>query len=539
MCATEVAYSLHSASPGTQPGPEPRCPGGREIRRMVPVIHRWLVFLGLVLVFPTGALAGAPPSAPGTHGSDLIVADATALPPTLDPFKVYGTQTQSFFRLFFEPLFDRDPDGKIRTPLLERWGPVDRLTWEFQLRPGVRFHDGGELTSADVVYSLGRILDPQVNSPRRTEFAEFDTIVAVDKYTFRITTKRPYPLLPARLSQFSMILPDQLRGRPDGEFFREPIGLGPFRLSELSPKQAVLAAFQDYHGGPPKVPNVVFQFIPEAEERLHQLLTGNVDIVTNLLPQQVDSLLRAKGVRLVKRNSIRFMDVFIDNRQGPLAKAEVRRALLHGTDVEGLVRYIARGNGRAIPTVTLQEDFGFNASLKPYAFDPVRARALLAEGGYAGGFRLQGLATHDTQMLATALSQQWAKIGVKLEVAVDGRAPTMTRWIKERDRHDFLILDPTSIIFDAAFQLRLHLDPAHPMSRVSHPRAVQLLNQADTEPDPDTRAAILREIQAIAHEQGLTIPLYQVVDLYAVRDRVTGFTASKDTILRLGGVGLQ
>jgi ABC-type transport system substrate-binding protein len=261
--------------------------------------------------------------------------------------------------------------------------------------------------------------------------------------------------------------------------------------------------------------------------------------VTNLLPQQVDSLLRAKGVRLVKRNSIRFMDVLIDNRKGPLARVEVRRALLHGTDVEGLVRYIARGNGRAIPTVTLPEDFGFHPGLKPYTFDPAKARTLLAEGGYPKGFRLQGLATHDTQTLATALAQQWAKIGVTLELAVDSRAPTMTRWIKERDRHDFLILDPTSIIFDAAFQLRLHLDPAHPMSRMSPSSAVQLLNRADTEQDPETREAILREVQTIAYEQGLTIPLYQVVDLYAVRDRVTGFTASKDTILRLGGVGLQ
>ena len=247
-------------------------------------------------MLPTAALVCASPRrclAP--TGSDLIVADATAPPSTLDPFKVYGTQAQSFFRLIFEPLFDRDPDGKIRTPLLERWGPVDRLTWEFRLRPGVRFHDGGELTAADVVYSLERILDPQVNSPRRHEFGELDTIVAVDRLTVRITTKRPYALLPARLSQFSMILPDQLRGRPDAEFFREPIGLGPFRLAELNPKQAVLAAFEDYHGGAPKVPRVVFQFIPEAEDRLRQLLTGSVDIVTNLLPQQVDSLLRREG----------------------------------------------------------------------------------------------------------------------------------------------------------------------------------------------------------------------------------------------------
>ena len=113
--------------------------------------------------------------------------------------------------------------------------------------------------------------------------------------------------------------------------------------------------------------------------------------------------------------------------------------------------------------------------------------------------------------------------------------------IKEKDKqHDFLILDPTSIIFDAAFQLRLHLDPAHPMSRMSPlPRVVNLLNTADTEQNSDARAAILREVQKIAYDEGLTIPLYQVVDLYAVRDRVTGFTASKDTILRLGGVGLQ
>jgi peptide/nickel transport system substrate-binding protein len=475
----------------------------------------------------------------GGEGSELVVVDATALPPVLDPFKVYGTQAQSFFRLIFEPLFDRDPDGRIRTPLLERWGPVDRLTWEFRLRPGVRFHDGSELTASDVVYSLERIRDPQVNSPRRTEFAELDAITAVDSLTVRITTKRPYALLPARLSQFSMILPDQLRGRPEADFFREPIGVGPFRLAELGEKEAVLTAFPEYHGGTAKIRRVVFQFISDPEERLRQLLAGRVDIVTNLLPQQVDSLLRAKGVRLVKRNSVRFMDVWIDTRSGPLARVEVRRALLHGTDVEGLVRYVARGNGRAIATVTLPEDFGFHGGLRPYAFNPAKAKALLAEAGYPEGFRLQGLATHDTQTLATALAQQWAKLGIKLDTTVEGRAPTMSRWIKERDRHEFLILDPTSIIFDAAFQLRLHIDPSHPMARATHPRAVELLNRADVEQDPAARASLLREIQAIAHEQALTIPVYQMVDLYGVRDHVTDFVPSADTILRLLGVGLS
>jgi peptide/nickel transport system substrate-binding protein len=506
-----------------------------EIRHMGRWVHGWMIALTVaatMLPLPIEA------TSTGSHGTDLVVADATASPAVLDPFKVYGTQAQSFFRLIFEPLVDRDPDGKIRTPLLERWGAVDALTWEFKLRPGVRFHDGGELTADDVVFSLRRILDPQVNSPRRHEFGELSQISAADPLTVRIVTKRPYVLLPARLSQFSMILPDQLRGRSEADFFQNPIGLGPFRLADLSQKQAVLAAFPDYHGGAPKVPRVVFEFIADPDERLSRLLSGSVDIVTNLLPQQVDPLVRTRGVRLLKRHSIRFMQVFIDGRRAPLSRTEVRQALMHGTDVEGLVRYVARGNGRPLATVTLPEDFGYHATLKRYSFDPVKARALLAEGGYRDGFRLQGLATHDTQTLATALAGQWAKLGVTLDVTVEGRAPAISKWIKERDQHDFLIVDPTSLIFDASFQLRMHLDPAHPVSRISHPRVLELLNRADSAQDAGARAGLLREVQATAHEQALTLPLYQMVDLYGVRDRVSGFVPSADTILRLGGVGL-
>jgi peptide/nickel transport system substrate-binding protein len=503
---------------------------------MTPLVHRWAISLLVATILLSASAGGA---APGGQRPELVVADATASPTTLDPFRVYGTQAQSFFRLIFEPLFDRDPDGKIRTPILQRWGPVDSLTWEFRLRPGVRFHDGGELTAADVVYSLERILDPKINSPRRHEFGELNTIMAVDPLTVRITTKRPYALLPARLSQFSMLLPDQLRGRPEAEFFQDPIGLGPFRLSRLDSKEAVLTAFTDYYGGVPKVPTVVFQFIPDPEDRLRQLLAGNVDIVTNLLPQQVESLLQARNVRLVKRSSIRFMDALVDIRKGPLARAEVRQALLHGTDIEGLVRYIARGNGHVIATVTLPEDFGFNSALKPYPFDPAKARSLLAQAGYASGFRLRGLATHDTQTLATALAKQWTRLGVTLDITVESRASAISHWIRERDQHDFLIVDPTSIIFDAAFQLRVLLDPAHPMARASHPRALDLLNRSDGEQDSMIRASLLREVQAIAHEQALTIPLYQVVDLYGVRDSVSDFVPSADTILRLGGVKFQ
>ena len=491
----------------------------------------------LILAVGLALLPEAAPALAG-NGADLAVLDATAPPPSLDPFKVYGTQAQSLFRLVFAPLFDRDADGKIVTPLLQRWGRVDALTWELRLRPGVHFHDGGELTAADVVFSLKRIVDPEVRSPRSHEFEALATIAPVDRWTFRIVTRRPYALLPARLSQFSMILPDQLRGHDEVEFFRHPIGLGPFRLVEFHGELAVLTAFPEYFGGPPKVSRLLFRFIADPGERLRLLLEGKVDIVTNVLPQQVEALTRARDIRLLKRHSIRFMDIMLDATRPPLSDVRVRRGLRYGTDVEGLVKYVARGNGRPLATFTLPEDFGFNPNLRPYPFDPSKARALLAQAGYPQGFRLRGLATHDTKTLATAVSQQWAKLGVQMAVIVEGRAPIMARWIRERDRHDFLVLDPTSIMFDPSYHLRLHLDPAHPMGRSPHPRALELLDQSDAERDPEIRAALLREIQVIVHEQALAIPLYQVVDLYGVRDRVQGFTPSADTILRLADVRL-
>jgi ABC-type transport system substrate-binding protein len=269
------------------------------------------------------------------------------------------------------------------------------------------------------------------------------------------------------------------------------------------------------------------------------LVAGKVDIVTILLPQQVEPLLQSPGVRLVKRHSIRFMTMAVDTSRGPLARTSVRQALLHGTDREGLVRYVARGNGRPIATVALPEDFGYNTTLKPYPFNPVKAKALLAEAGYSAGFRLHGLATHETQTVATALSQQWTKLGVILDLIVEGRAPTLSRWIKERGQHDVMIADPTSIMFDAAFQLRVHIDPAHPIARTTHPHALELLNRSDAEQDPKARAGLLMEVQRIFHEQALSIPLYQVVDLYGVRNRVQHFMPSADTILRLAGVELD
>lgn len=487
---------------------------------------------------PLLAASQVPSASPGHQPGQLVVGGFASPSPELDPFRVYGTQTQSFFRLIYEPLFDRDPAGALVAPLLESWWTHGPRTWDLTLRPGSRFHDGSELTAADVAFSLRRIVDPAVASPRRSEFPEIEAIEVVGPRTVRIVTRSPYPLLPERLSQFSMLLPEDLRGQPPAEFFRHPVGLGPFRLESLTPDHAILVPFADYHAGPSRLSRVVFRFISDPGARLEALLDGRIDLLANLLPTQVDRVIRNPQVRLLKQRSIRFMDILLDWSRGPLAHAAVRQALRHATDVDALITYVARGNGQPLATVVLPQDIGFDPTIRSYPFDPARARRRLAESGHAGGFALRGLATPETQALAVAVSRQWAHVGVTLNLTVEDRPAAIASWIRDRARHDLMVADPTSLMFHAAFHLRMRVDPRHPMGRAGHPRVLELLHRADAEPQPGLRRMLLREAQGIVRDEALSIPLYQMVDLYAVRRTVHGFAPSTDTILRLAGVAV-
>ena len=390
---------------------------------MRPLTHRWASMTILALILPVLTIFTlAQASGPSAPGPDLVVADATALPPTLDPFRVYGTQAQSFFRLIFEPLFDRicgRQDSHASPRGMGRRGPA-----HLGVSPAAR-RALSRRGRAD--RSRRRVLpraDPGRQLGAAARIRRVDTITAVDPLTVRITTKGPYALLPARLSQFSMILPDQLRGRPEADFFREPVGLGPFRLAELSrsrrcsPRSRLpRRRAEGLAGRLPVHPGCGGASEPAVSGRS---TSSRTSCRSRWIPAPGAG--RPPGqaqLDPVHGRVHRQPPGPSGSRRGPSGAAP-----WHGRRGPGPVHRPRQWPTRS-PTVTLPEDFGFHASLKPYPFDPAKARALLAEAGYPDGFRLQGLATHDTQTLATALAQQWAKLGVKLDVTVEGRAPTM------------------------------------------------------------------------------------------------------------------
>lgn len=493
--------------------------------------------LALSLVLPGGNPGEAGAARPR---DEIRIAHMTSAPQTLDPFKVYGTESQSFYRQIFDTLISRDEDGKLKAALALRWEYRSGGVWRLHLRLGAVFQNGRPVTARDVKFSIERLVTPDSVRARRRDFAFIRRVDVAGEKTVDIHTKGPSPTLPARLAQFSMVLPEQeLRRKGEKAFFQSPIGAGPFRLVHMSQEGAVLERHDAYYQGKPAVRRIRFLFIEEMRERLKKLFAGELDIVPNILPAFAPQIVAHPAVSVLKKPALQFTYVVFDTlTPGPMADLRVRRALAHWTDVPSLIRYVAHGNGRPIATFVMPEEFGFHPGLRPHPFQPDQARQLMSEAGYGGGFTLSALASDEMERLARAVVQQWEHLGVKTRLTVLPRSEAIQRWLRTRDYQAYFFA-PTNLLFDASYHLTSKLDPTHPVSRFRHPEATRFVREVDQAANPGQRKELLYKLQGIAYRDLPALALYQVVNIYGVSDRLKGFQAYPDTILRLDRVGLS
>ena len=471
----------------------------------------------------------------------LIVADATGVPDTWDPYKIYGTEMKSIFRQIYDLLIDRDPNGKLIPGIAKSWELFDDTIWQIKLQEGIKFHNGDEVTAEDVEFSIKRILDPKVKSPRRRDFDFIDRVEVINKYTVNIITKEPYALLPDRLFQFSIILPARVFQQESAEeFFNNPIGVGPFKFAKWDKEGIILEANENYWKGSPKVKRVIFKFISGKKERIERLLNKDLDIVSNIMPQYTLKLRKDKRIKLIKKPVIQFFNAILDTfGKKAFADRRVRQALNYATDVDKLIRYVQKGNGRRLATFSMPEEFGYNPNLKPYPFDIEKARTLLAQAGYPNGFKVKVLTTDDCKELAKALASQWRKLGIETELDVRSRTEAISIWINKKIPFDIFTVDPTDLLLDASYQMVVHLDPQHPISRFHDDRVIKLLYKSNETMDKEKRSALLQKIQEIVYEEAPVVFLYQNIGLYGVGADVIGFVPYADTILRLYNVSVN
>ncbi|MFD2174005.1 ABC transporter substrate-binding protein [Rhodobacter lacus] len=425
----------------------------------------------------------------------------------------------------FDTMVMRDKDMKLVPGLATSWKAIDDTTWEFTLREGVKFHNGEDFNADAVKFTLERVLDPAANSPTASYIRTVDHVEVVDPTTVRIITKGPDPLLPTRMSRYPayIVPPKYVQEVGNDEFARHPVGTGPYKFVEFIPDQhVILEANADYWRGKPSIDKVTWRAIPDGTARVTSLLTGEVDLIENV-PVDLAPMIQAGGdAELVQvKNGGLTIYLGLTGAEAPLDNVKVRQALNMAIDRKGIVDNILQGLASPRGTQVGAADFGYKDIPVP-AYDPAKAKALLAEAGYPDGFSITMQSTHRYMKdgeVAQAIAQEFGDIGVKvnqevLDWSVYIQKVPMTGPI-------YMLGWGSTQTLDADAAIYAIMKSGEPYSTVNMPELDALLDQSRSVIDPAKRAEVLGQIQDYAAQNVPLIPLYQEDALYGKATDVT------------------
>ena len=279
-------------------------------------------------------------------------------------------------------------------------------------------------SSADVMYSLQRTLNPNAKTRVSTVFATVERVEAPDPGTVVIHTKRPDPLLPARLAFYGgQIVPRKYLEAVGADVFNtRPVGTGPVRFgSWTKDDRIVLDANPDYWGGKIEVDRVIVRVIPDLAVRIAALLKGEVDLITQLPPDQGERVASHASTRVLGALYAGLYVLAVNSERPPLDNPLVKQALALGVDRELIVKELWRGRGIVPSGPIAKGDNHFDASLPPLAYNPAQARERLKKAGYKGEEIVIETApgyTANDKPMSEAVVAMWRDIGVNAKVEV-------------------------------------------------------------------------------------------------------------------------
>jgi peptide/nickel transport system substrate-binding protein len=466
---------------------------------------------------------------------------------TFDPHSVWHLETIIATQQVYDKLLNINYKLEVEPSLAASWRIVDPRTWVFELRQGVRFHDGTPLTADDVVFSIDRARGAD------SEFAFIlESIVqveAVDPDTVRITTKKPNAMLPMQVrmvhimskhwaTQHGVLTAERSDAAQETYASRHANGSGPFRLVAIEPhKSYVLERNPDWWGRdrwPHNIDRIEGTFSRDYPASLQALLDGRTTLLTWPLPEQLEQLKDTPGIKLVEGNTIR--STFLVLNQGipelrtsnirgrnPFQDRRVRQAIYQAIDVQRLIRDVQKGYGLPAGMLIAPGVNGYAPELdQRLPYDPKKAKALLAQAGYPDGFRVQldtvGYSS-DSELVAAMLRQ----VGINVDLVMIDDAE-MNQKIASHDT-DFYIRQCGYATLDSleTFKLLYRSGARNNVSAAgySNPRVDELIATLDTEMTTYGRDALIEQIWHIVLDDIAYVPLYHVKWAWAMRDEST------------------
>lgn len=347
---------------------------------------------------------------------------------SLDPQIQNDTTSEQVVKMLYNTLLKFEDDGTVVGDLAESWSvSEDKLTWTFNLKQGVKFHNGKELTSADVKATFDRALNAEAGGLRTTEIIKmFTAVEAPDPYTVTITTDGPYGPMESLMCNMSLGIMDadyiEQYGLDLGTSVEGENGTGPFKVvSWERDQEIVVERFDDYFGTPAKLQTVVYTVIPEAASRVIALETGEVDVIDKPTNEDLERLEADTENYTVLRRPTISQRLFRFGCNDPIiSNTKVRQAIVYAIDRQAIIDALFTGSAYPSTAPLAPVTFGYS-DLGEIEQDLELAKSLLAEAGYPDGFDTKIVTTERYQNgieLAEIISQQLAEIGINAEIEV-------------------------------------------------------------------------------------------------------------------------
>jgi peptide/nickel transport system substrate-binding protein len=485
-----------------------------------------LFFLVIALCLTTGCHHTAP--APGT-----VTVLIESSPSTLDPRIATDAQGARIAALIFDSLIRKDEHFNLQPGLASSWQQPDPLTLIFHLRPGIHFHDGRLLTSADVAWTLRSMLDGTVISPKTSHLSAIDTIDTPDPLTVILHLSHPDNGVLWNLTDgLSGIVPAG-SGR---ELSAHPIGTGPFRyVSQVDDKEVVLERNPEYWEMPPSIRRAVFAVVPDATTRALELEKAAdhsaVIAINSLTADMVHALQSRPGLAVEVSPGTILNYINMNVSEPPLQDRRVRQAIACSIDRPAILHALFRDQARLANSLLPAEHWAAAADPAPCAHDLARAERLLDAAGYppdAAGIRLRvSMKTstdETTRLLAAILQAQMRQAGI----ALDLRSYEFATFFADISRGAFQMYalrwigsneDPD--IYRATLATTNMPPHGDNRGRYSNPALDALLAHAAATPDQTSRRADYLAVQQILANDTPEINLWYLDNVLVHTQQVT------------------
>lgn len=447
-----------------------------------------------------------------------------------DPFAGRGNPGTFLWNALFDPLALPDETGTPQGVLATGWKIVEPTTWEFTIRDGVTFSNGEKLDAAAVAATFEWLLTEKGRaSVVGSEFRSIDSVSVSGPDTVRIVTKAPDPILINKLAMVYVVAPKAWADLGIEGFNANPSGTGPYMKQEFAAEALTLSRNPtSWRQG--KLDRVVLLGLPEQASRLQALLSNQIDIAIGMGPDNIAQM-EAAGLEVLVTDTPQVMSIMLrteENGDTPLKDRRVRQALNYAVDNESMARDLLLGKGKAAGQGGTAAAFGYDPNLTPYPYDPAKARALLAEAGYADGFPMKievitGSFPSDADIYQKA-AQDLEAVGIR----VDMQRVNFPDWLKK-----FINNTWEGDAFGSSWNTAPYMDTVRPYTYqtcAKRPKAhfcdqeqMPLYEQVNTEMDPDKRKQLLMQLHRLTKDVAPAIFLVEQIDVTGVNKRVSNY----------------